>query len=132
MKVQDVINALRSYMGTDDPLIQVGGKLYQVNNVSFNNISGRPILVAGDEVTITPPKEKGSMISPSDLEFGDMIEGQYGIYTVIAVYQNEVQLVRPIVVPRSCGYYNTEYQHIAYILPDTQKKVIYAGCAKNS
>lgn len=128
MKINDVIDDLRAYLGTDPPLIKVDKKLYSVEKVSYNNINGRPIIVAGHEVTITPPtKQKGDMIAPSDLVVGDMVEGQHGIYTVVAHYLNEVQLVRPIVVTRANGYFHTEFENVKYELPNLLKSLIYAG-----
>jgi hypothetical protein len=125
MQIKDVIDAFRHYLGNDPPLIQVDKKLYSVKNISFNNINGRPIIVAGHEVSIT--KQKGDTISPSDLVVGDTIEGQHGIYTVVAHYLNEVQLVRPIVVTRANGYYHTEFEQVKYELPNLVKSLIYAG-----
>jgi hypothetical protein len=120
MLTSQVIADLQGYMGNEPLLIKVEKRLYSLKEVSFTNVSGRPILVADHEVTI-PNKLMYEWVFPADLDVGDMIEGQYGKLTVIIKNSEIVVLRRGVVVVKANGDYGTEFVDITIPATSTQK-----------
>lgn len=121
MKNSDIIDDLRHYMGTEELLIKVGDKLYRAKEMSFSNINGRPVLVAGHEVTLTR-KDMYDWVYPQQLDVGDMIEGGDGKWTVVSKDGYCVMLHRPVIVVDEMGNYHTEIVQFGYPLDSLQKQ----------